>query len=418
MALRATAYGATDVGRKRRRNEDAFLVDPELGLYAVADGMGGHSGGDVASKRALEVVREAIAARRDLLEAFAADGSAEPRKNAQLLVEQAIQAACADLLEMARKNPALSGMGSTFVCLVVAGERGVVANVGDSRLYLARKDCAHALTEDHTLIAAQIKSGQLAREDAGRSPFKGVLTRALGQHESVQVDTLVVDLLPGDRLMLCSDGLHNYLRDEETQAMLLGGAPETLADELVRFANAQGGQDNITAVVIQVEGQPAEEPEALSRVDALQRIPLFAYLVYREISEVLAISQTRHYAAGELIVKEGDPGGDLFVVLQGQVVVEAGGKGITTLAPGGQFGEMGLVDAAPRSASVRALEPTRVMLIPRADMMGLMHREPVVGVKLLWVLAQSLSQRLRATNLELSGAMAAGAVEEAPFSRA
>jgi hypothetical protein len=289
--------------------------------------------------------------------------------------------------------------------------------VGDSRLYLARRGHAHALTEDHTLIAQQIKSGQMAREDAGRSPFKGVLTRALGQNESVQVDTLVVDLLAGDRLMLCSDGLHNYLRDDETPGLLLGSTPDRLADELVALANARGGQDNITALVIELVGATVEEPEAVSRVDVLQRIPLFAYLVYRELAEVLAISQGRSYAPGELIVREGDPGGDLFIVLQGRVVVEAGGVGMATLPAGGQFGEMGLVDAAPRSASVRALEPTKVMIIPRAEMMGLMHREPVVGVKLLWVLAQSHSQRLRATNLELSGAVAASTMDEAPFSR-
>ncbi|MFO0760192.1 MAG: cyclic nucleotide-binding domain-containing protein [Byssovorax sp.] len=418
MALRASAHGVTDVGRRRRRNEDAFLIDEAIGLFAVADGMGGHSGGDVASKHALAVVQAELAARSDLLQAFAADPSAEHRKNAQLLVEHAVQKACAGLLALARQRPELSGMGSTFVGAVIAGDRAIVAHVGDSRLYLARKGSAHALTEDHSLIAAQIKSGQMARENAANSPFKGVLTRALGQQESVQVDTLVVDLLPGDRLVLCSDGLHNHLGDEETPALFLGSTPELLPGELVALANARGGQDNITALVVAFEGASEEDPAALSRIDALQRIPLFAYLVYREISEVLAIGQTLRFSPGERIVHEGDPGGDLFVVLQGRVAVEAGGVTMATLEPGGHFGEMGLVDAAPRSASVLAVEPTKVLLIPRAEMMGLMHREPVVGVKLLWVLAQSLSQRLRTANLGWSEAVAASAEEHAPFSRA
>jgi serine/threonine protein phosphatase PrpC len=406
MSLTQRAQGVTDVGRKRKRNEDSLLVVPELGLYAVADGMGGAAAGEVASQRAVEVVRAFVTERAEVLRAFAADPSPDSGGAAARLIEQAIQAACFEIHRMASQDVRLRGMGTTFVCLAIAGDRGIVAHVGDSRLYLARRGSVHVLTEDHTLIAAQIKAGAIQPEDAERSPFKGVLTRALGQHESVQVDSLVVDLLPGDAFLLCSDGLHGYVADEDLVARLGGEVVDTLAAELVTLANERGGRDNITAIVVTCEDSGAEEPASIARIDALQRIPLFEHLTYREHNEILAVARTRNYPAGALIVREGDPGGDLFVVLDGEVSVEQQGLPIATVMAGGHFGEMGLVDAGPRSASVRAVTPIRAMVVHRDEMLGVMQREPTLAVKLLWSFVQVLSHRLRVANAELSGALA------------
>jgi serine/threonine protein phosphatase PrpC len=406
MSLTPRAQGVTDVGRKRKRNEDSLLVVPELGLYAVADGMGGAAAGEVASQRAVEVVRAFVTERAEVLRAFAADPSPDSGGAAARLIEQAIQAACFEIHRMASQDVRLRGMGTTFVCLAIAGDRGIVAHVGDSRLYLARRGSVHVLTEDHTLIAAQIKAGAIQPEDAERSPFKGVLTRALGQHESVQVDSLVVDLLPGDAFLLCSDGLHGYVADEDLVARLGGEVVDTLAAELVTLANERGGRDNITAIVVTCEDSGAEEPASIARIDALQRIPLFEHLTYREHNEILAVARTRNYPAGALIVREGDPGGDLFVVLDGEVSVEQQGLPIATVMAGGHFGEMGLVDAGPRSASVRAVTPIRAMVVHRDEMLGVMQREPTLAVKLLWSFVQVLSHRLRVANAELSGALA------------
>jgi hypothetical protein len=306
---------------------------------------------------------------------------------------------------MASVDVRLRGMGTTFVCLVVAGERGIVAHVGDSRLYLARRGHVHVLTEDHTLIAEQIRAGDLRPEDAHKSPFKGVLTRALGQHESVQVDTLVVDLLPGDAFLLCSDGLYGYFGDDELAKRFAPGVSDSLPADLVTAANERGGRDNITAIVVAVESA-AEEPASMARIDALQRIPLFEHMSYREQNEVVGLARTRTYPPGATIVREGEPGGDLYVVLDGQVSIEQHGLPIATVGAGGHFGEMGLVDAGPRSASVRAVTPIRAMVIRREDMMGLMQRDPTLAVKLLWAFVQVLSQRLRVANTELSDALA------------
>ena len=296
-------------------------------------------------------------------------------------------------------------MGTTFVCLVMAGTKGIVGHVGDSRVYLVRGGQAHRLTEDHTLIAAQVKAGTLTREQAQHSQFRNVITRAVGIQESVQVDTLMVDLLPKDLFVLCSDGLHGYLADEELAPLTGAGDLEELPKKLVALANDRGGKDNVTVVVVSISdagAAPEELEETTNRMEVLKSIPIFRHLTYKEQTAILSIASTKAFPVESEIVTEGQSGDELYIVVKGRVRVETGGVGVAELRTGGHFGEMGLVDHAPRSATVRALEPTRAMVIARAELMQLMKREPILAVKLLWSFVQVLSDRLRATNNELS----------------
>jgi PPM family protein phosphatase len=407
VALTAEAYGRTDVGRKRQHNEDAFLVDLELGLFLVADGMGGHAAGEVASSRAVEVVKSQLAGGRQALEDLSRASTPDARAAAAALVETAVQRACAEIYKLAAADTSKRGMGTTLVCVVVAGNKAVVGHVGDSRVYLLRGGQCHRLTEDHTLVAAQVKAGTLTREQAQASQFRNVITRAVGIQESVQVDTLMVDLLPRDTFLLCTDGLHGYLPDDELAQLLASGAVKDMPAKLIGLANERGGRDNITAVVLRfadsgVASDELEETE--SRMDALRKIPLFRHLTYKEQTAILSVASSRSFEENEEIVVEGEPGDALFVVVKGRVSVEKDGMEIAELAVGGHFGEMGLIDSAPRSATVRALEPTRVVVIGRGDLMVLMKRESVLAVKLLWSFVQVLSDRLRSTNAELSEA--------------
>ncbi len=409
MDIALEAFGLTDVGRKRQHNEDAMLLDKAIGLYVVADGMGGHAAGEVASARAAEVVKATIAANVKVLKDLGRDASQGNRANAASLVEGAVQKACADIYKMALADSSKRGMGTTFVCLAVAGSAGVIGHVGDSRVYLLREGQCHRLTEDHTLVAAQLKAGTITKDQAATSQYRNVITRAVGIQESCQVDTLVVDLLPGDLFLLCSDGMHGYINDEELVPLAKSVPPRDLPAKLVALSNERGGKDNITAVVVAagaaVSSSAAaneELAEAASRMEALRKIPLFRHLTYKEQTAVLSIATTRTFPGGREIVIEGQPGQELFVVIRGRVAIEKAGAEIAELRAGGHFGEMGLIDNAPRSATARATEPTRVMVITRMDLMNLMKRESVLAVKLLWSFVQVLSDRLRATNSELS----------------
>ena len=420
MPMQVHAYGLTDVGRKRQGNEDSYVIDAAHGIYIVCDGMGGHNAGEVASARAIEVVSKYVVDHYDEMRRLVADPSPQTSQIAQGLVEAAVQTACADIYRQAQADPAKRGMGTTFVGLFVAGDKAIIGHVGDSRIYLLRQGQAHRLTEDHTLIAAQLKAGTITKAEASKSPYRNVITRAVGIQESVQVDTLAMDLLPGDLLMLCSDGLHGYMTDEETPVLLGAAAWEQLPKKLIELANSRGGKDNITAIVVGVGGEPSQEAsaEAAAKMDALKAIPLFQHLTYKELTAVLAISSTRTFPGSREIVTEGQPGDELFVVVRGRVAVEKAGVTIGELKIGGHFGEMGLIDNAPRSATVRSTEPTRVMVIARAELMALMRKEPVLAVKLLWSFLQVLSDRLRDANMKVSQVMQELAIAQAvqPFS--
>lgn len=415
MSLQIKAFGQTDVGRKRTGNEDAYLVDDKHGFHIVADGMGGHNAGEVASATAIEVVREHLLAHKEVLDKLAASPDPANGEAAQKLVEAAVQKASQSIFEMAREDVAKRGMGTTFVGLFVAGAKAVLGHVGDSRVYLFRQGQAHCLTEDHTLIGAQLKAGTITKEEAAKSPYRNVITRAVGIQPSVQVDTLLLDLLPGDVFMLCSDGLHGYLRDEEP-TLLLGAAPvNELGGKLIDLANARGGKDNITCVCVGVEGEVNASTrelatEAAAKMEALRKISLFRHLSYKEQSAILSIAMTRSYPAGREIVVEGQEGNELFVILRGRIVIEKDGQAVTELRGGHHFGEMGLIDSAPRSATIRAKDPTRVMIIERGDLMTLMRKDPVLSVKLLWSFVQVISERLRLTTRELSNTRQALAV--------
>lgn len=234
-------------------NEDAFIFDDEIGLYVVADGMGGHAAGEVASREAVETVMGMVRRGYDKVEAFLADGpTAANVRGVQRLLESAVQAATYMVFAIAENDPDQKGMGTTVSALLLMETHAVLAQVGDSRVYLVREGDAYQLTEDHTLVAWQVKQGIISEEEAELSPHKNVITRAVGSRDYVQVDTQTIEIGPGDIFLLCSDGLHGYVEEAELGAILTQG-PDTATARLIDIANARGGRDNITAIVVEVK---------------------------------------------------------------------------------------------------------------------------------------------------------------------
>jgi PPM family protein phosphatase len=238
-------FGAlSDVGRRRARNEDAWLALPDRGVFAVADGMGGHAGGRVASRLAVAAVRAALDA--DGRDAVAADELAA-----------AFAAAGASLAEAARATPAYAEMGTTLAAVALAadGSGCTVAHVGDSRVYRLRGRALELLTHDHTWVQQQVDAGLLTPSQARRHPRAPLLLRVLDARGGGAPDIAQIDLEPEDTLLLCTDGLSGPVFDEDIAAILARPLPpETLARDLIDAANARGGPDNITAVVIQPTG--------------------------------------------------------------------------------------------------------------------------------------------------------------------
>jgi serine/threonine protein phosphatase PrpC len=406
-------FGSTDVGRQRDHNEDQFLSDDALRLYVVADGMGGHAAGEVASEIAVKTVRTVIEENQQLLEDF---GDKKGVKSTEVLslLEQAVHTACRAVYEEAQKDTKKRGMGTTTSALMFVGERGFIAHVGDSRIYLMRQGQVVQLTEDHSLINELIKRGKVTKDTIETSPYKdykNAVTRAVGVYESVEVDTLDFDVLPGDVYMVCSDGLHHYLKEPEMPGLLTPPVVPDVTRHLIALANEGGGHDNITAIVVRVESDFPSRPSLIQRneeftrkIEALKRMPLFRFLEYNELIRVLNVTEVTGYQIGTTIIREGEEGDAMFLVLTGKVKLSKGDSVIKELGPGEHFGEMALVDRAPRSATATATETSRLLVLKRAPFYEMVKKEHALSVKLLWSFVQVLADRLRKTTAELSGA--------------
>jgi len=238
--------GDTNVGRVRTTNEDSLVVDIAMGLYAVFDGMGGANAGDVASQMVRDAVRDYVLARRDRI--------ADPKQ----LLEAALQAGSAAVFTASQQVRERHGMGTTAVAaLVVEGGRAIVAHVGDSRAYLLRNGRLALLTRDHTIVEDLVDRGLLSADEAERHPYKNVLSRNLGARPETKVDVVEIEIKPGDRLMLCSDGLYGYASTEAIQYLLgSGDAPEHVARDLIDLALRGGGGDNVSTIVIEAPSPP------------------------------------------------------------------------------------------------------------------------------------------------------------------
>jgi protein phosphatase len=251
--MRLRYFGHSDTGLARDHNEDAHLADPELGVFVVADGVGGRAKGEVASQEAVELIWEWIKRNEPTLRE-AVDNPAERVGALCQLVRNAIQNACYMVHSMGQFDPEQRGMSTTASVFLVCGNIGIVGQVGDSRVYLVRQGQVAQLTEDHTLINYQLKHGLITPEAAAKSRARNVITRAVGHKDYVEVDTLPIPLFVGDRVVLCSDGFHGYVEDVEEMRFMLDLPVEDAVIEAIRFANAKGGKDNVTALMIEVEG--------------------------------------------------------------------------------------------------------------------------------------------------------------------
>lgn len=253
IMLRVKACGLSDVGLTRAHNEDYFEIDPQHRLYVVADGMGGHSHGEVASQLAVNSIRDFIAktADKDTTWPFGMDARLERHSN---LLKMAVRMAHEHVLRAISRDGSLYGMGTTVVGLLLAGQTAAVAHVGDSRAYRLRAGRLEQLTQDHTWVNEQVVAGFLSKEQARSHPLKNVVTRALGGESDVLVDVRELEVQSGDLFLLCSDGLTGMLSDSDIRDRLASGRSlHEICRTLINDSNARGGIDNVTVVLLSIE---------------------------------------------------------------------------------------------------------------------------------------------------------------------
>ena len=226
------------MGAKRKNNQDTFLIDENLGLYLVADGMGGHLGGEVASKLAAEMTQSFCKINKEL----------PPRER----LEKAVNAASEKIYQEGQSNENLKDMGTTVVALLAHENYGYIAQVGDSRVYLMTQGSVWQVTEDHTVVQEEVRAGIISPEDVENHEFQHVITRSVGYQKDVAVDVYRRKLQPNDMFLLCSDGLSGLVKGSEMLQHLESNSLENGVKNLIALANSRGGTDNITVVVCRV----------------------------------------------------------------------------------------------------------------------------------------------------------------------
>jgi serine/threonine protein phosphatase PrpC len=244
-------YSRSECGH-RENNEDALLIDTEMGIFVVADGMGGHAAGEVASAMAVQAVHTILVGRIDpdetrLVRDF------DPTDPAGVMRERlryAMNQASVQIRRQSEIQAGTRGMGTTVVTLVIDGEQAHLAHVGDSRAYLLRQNTITRLTRDHTVVQQEVDAGRLSPELARLLPTRNILTQSVGFHGPVEPDTSTRVVHPGDVFVLCSDGLTDVLDDEQLRKLMIGHAPEDLPDLLTEAALQAGTEDNITVIVV------------------------------------------------------------------------------------------------------------------------------------------------------------------------
>lgn len=285
----------TDVGCVRDHNEDTLVVAPPL--YAVADGMGGHAAGEVASEIAVRTLEELA-----------------PRTADTEALSKAVIAANMAVIEAAKEN-GRQGMGTTLTAVVLEGERMAIAQVGDSRVYLLHQGNLQQITRDHSLMAEMIEAGELTEEEARVHPQRSVITRALGSDPEMIPDLYELNIASGDRLLLCSDGLTTMLEDDQVERLLVHHRdPQRCANALINEAISAGGLDNVTAIVVDVEGNAAREERKVrykSRAWAIVLVLALFATVIGICAGVYNYTQSKAYVIAEdgvVCVYQGVPG--------------------------------------------------------------------------------------------------------------
>jgi PPM family protein phosphatase len=410
MQLKAWAH--SDVGNVRDNNEDNSLVDVDHGVFLVADGVGGRDRGEVASAMVVDGVAQAASELRAVLEEADAHDDPVHRERILNLVRDHLTRINADIFAHDRGRDDEHGMATTADLLLIGGAAAYVGHVGDSRVYLLRDDRIFRITEDHTYaerLRRDERSGVRRLADSN-AKFEHMLTRSMGGKPHVEVDTLFLDVQDGDRFVLCTDGLTDYLSGQDVLELASQLDGEELVNRLVAEAKERGGHDNITVVVVDVEGtdESSQRPtrrsiDTIRQVNFLEQIELFDGLTARELIKVLRTVYERTYMDGDVILRRGDGCDALFLIVEGSIALLVDGTEVARLEAGQHFGELALFsDEETRIATAVSVGDSLLLSIPADKFMQLVGEEVVIGNKLLMNLVKNAATQMRATNERLA----------------
>ncbi len=395
MRIREVA-AVTDMGPKRRVNEDAILNAPDLPLFAVVDGTGGPQVG----KFVCRVLEQAGDVLRRHGRRVRRDGSTASRIAVGQFFEKAFEKV-SEAIQEERSRTGGQTMGASVVAATVLGQLGYVSHVGDTRAYLLRDRKLRRLTADHTLAMLQLQRGEITEDEFEGSPFKHTLSQALGVTPRLEVDTAEIRLQDGDVLVLCSNGLTRSIPDDYLQGLLLQPGLQRAARGVIDAARARGARDNATIVLVEVGAEEDDErtaPATANAVDTVRKVFLFRLLTEPQWLAVAPFIEEHTFEDGDVIYDAGDEGDRFYILGRGRVRVRAEGLKVRELGPGGTFGELALAAPYRRQESVSSVGRTVAFSISRASFRHLVNQKPVLGSRLALGLIRGLGDRVVALN--------------------
>lgn len=405
--MKANAWSRTDLGNVRDNNEDSFLVSLEHGVFVVADGVGGSSGGEIASGKLVEHI-ESVAPE---LAALASSGNPmfdrdhRERVFSQLLKQ--VQDANKIIYEVGKEVDPMRPPATTCDVVVLSEQAAFIAHVGDSRVYLIRKNEIFRITEDHT-FAEQLRQERIGDADV-LERYRNVLTRSVGGRPQVDVDALFIDLQAGDFLLMCSDGLTDYLTGAELLEYANKELGPGLIDTLVDVAKERGGKDNITAVLVEIEAVAATTIrdtasfDTLKQVDILGNIALFKGLGVRDLLKIMRVVYEVSLNDGDILEEPQGEGRCMYIVAEGSVDLMLDDTHIATFTKGEHFGEYALVGDEERQTQARCKGETLLLAVPARRFRSIVSEDPAVGNTLLWNLLEATTRQIRQLSGEIAG---------------
>ncbi|HQI04433.1 MAG TPA: protein phosphatase 2C domain-containing protein [bacterium] len=405
--MKFLSFSLTDTGKKRRNNEDAFINMAQIGLFAVADGMGGEQCGEIASQTAVDSITHFINENHAIIGAFEMNDSAENKTQVLNMLADSLRFANMKVFREAEKRNLQGKMGTTLTIFLAIDNAGFMVHAGDSRLYMIRGDEITQLSTDHTV------SNDYKRQygDAGEGfdeRFAGILTKAVGIQEYVEPEKLTFTIVPFDRYLLCSDGLYNaYGNERENAEKLLMSREHDIekessflsdaAGQLLDIAYENGASDNVSMVLVSAFSMDEEEvtgtKELIKKFDIVRNIDLFRNLDFKELLTVMERVEIRTYNRYDVISRIESPDRELFIILEGKVSSLRGSKHLKTFYEGDHIGEVAFLTEEKPQFNLFVDKPSSFLVIKRSVFIQMMNDNPALGVKLLWQLATVLARQ-------------------------
>ena len=401
--MKFSIASACQKGLSHEHNDDFVYFNEDLNLSIVCDGVSANGHGGTAAEICASEIASFLYENSQLLSELDSEQESGQRGIIDLLQNAAYRAS-EKLVSAARGKASLRGMATTMSMLLISGNKAFLGHVGDSRIYLCRQGRFHQLTRDHTIGNDLLEKGFISAEELERHPFRNALSKSFTTSAAVSIDTLMFDILTGDRIILCSDGFYETAqKDRDLWADVLIDNTRVACEKLIDNTMALEPADDVSLILIQAHESDKAQPPRIStdefnlKAAMLQKVFLFQDLELKEVLKVMervAILETK---ANESIIEEGSRATTLYVLLSGGVAVSKAGKHVATLHAGNHFGEMSLFEQQKRSASVRSSMDSRLLVMSKEDFTSLLKEDPQLGLKLMWRVAEELSHRLAAS---------------------